>query len=87
MGMYLTKGFTFHSEKLREIDVLSDLTTFLLNLNIGKHSALNKLSNLPPIPPKKLLGFAPIPWVHLAEVGGVRTPGPPWPATPLYYTD
>ena len=86
MGTCLTKGFNFHSEKLWEIDV-SDITTFLLNLNIGKQSALSKLSNryrgYPLSPPKKLLGFAPIPWVHLAEVGGVRTPGPPWPATPL----
>ena len=40
----LTKGFNFHSEKLWEIDV-SDITTFLLNLNIGKQSALSKLSN------------------------------------------
>ena len=85
MGICLTKGFNFHSEKLREIDV-SDITTFLLNLNIGKQSALSELSNRYrgyPYPPKKLLGFAPIPWVHLAEAGGVWTPGPLWPATPL----
>ena len=74
----LTKGFNFHSEKLWEIDV-SDITTFLLNLNIGKQSALSKLSNryrgYPLSPPKKLLGFAPIPWVHLAEAdGGFRIP-------------
>ena len=56
MGTCLTKGFNFHSEKLWEIDV-SDITTFLLNLNIGKQSALSKLSNryrgYPLPPPKK----------------------------------
>ena len=79
MGTCLTKGFNFHSEKLWEIDV-SDITTFLLNLNIGKQSALSKLSNRYrgyPLSPKKLLGFAPIPRVHLAEAGG------PDPWTPL----
>ena len=80
MGTCLTKGFNFHSEKLWEIDV-SDITTFLLNLNIGKQSALSKLSNryrgYPLSPQKKLLGFAPIPWVHLAEAGGSGPLDPP----------
>ena len=87
MGTCLTKGFNFHSEKLWEIDV-SDITTFLLNLNIGKQSALSKLSNRYrgyPLSPKKLLGFAPIPWVHLAEAGG-SGPLDPWPATPLLWS-
>ena len=32
---------------------------------------------VPPVPTKKLFGFAQNPWVALAEAGGVRTPGSP----------
>ena len=39
-----------------------------------------------PHPTKKLFGFGQIPKVALAEAGGVRTPGPPRPATPLRAT-
>ena len=80
MGTCLTKGFNFHSEKLREIDV-SDITTFLLNLNIGKQSALSKLSNryrgVPPIPPKNSSDL------HQSHGSTWQRLGGPDPWTPL----
>ena len=70
----------FHSEKLWKIDV-SDITTFLLNLNIGKQSALRKLSNRYrgyPYPPEKIL-------IEFAQSHGStwQRLGGPDPGTPL----
>ena len=83
MGTCLTKGFNFHSEKLWEIDV-SDITTFLLNLNIGKQSALSKLSLRYPYPPKKTPRICTNPMGPPGRGwGGDPDPWTPWPATPL----